>query len=156
MSEGISPYLQARYHIAGARDGRGLHLGTSLTYKFVGFEGDPGELETAISAQYRETRYELGLEGVFGKDFATTDADAEIHAYAIYRVLPQLGIGGAGQVRVGLVTQPDDPTADVVGGAIASLTIAKWQVAGLGGVTTVGLDKGKVGGLGQVFATARF
>ena len=157
LSQGISPYLQARYHIFGAGNGRGLQLGTSLTYKFVGFEGDPGELETAFSAQYRQTRYELGLQAVLGKDFATTDADTELHAYALYRVLPQLGVGGAGQLRTGLVTQPDEPsTTDFIGGAIASLTIAKWQLAGLGGVTTVGLDKAKPGGLGQVFATARF
>ncbi len=48
---GISPYFQGRYHILGNANGRGWQLGTSLTYKFVGFEGDPGELEMAASFQ---------------------------------------------------------------------------------------------------------
>jgi hypothetical protein len=152
MGEGISPYLQARYHILGTSDGRGFQLGSSVAYKFVGFRGDPGELEVALSSQYRKKRYEVGLQAVLGKDFATTAADTEIHVYALYRVVPQLGLGGAGQVRVGLVQS----TYDVIGGGLASLTIGKWQVAGLGGASTVGLDQGNVGGLGEVFATARF
>ncbi|HEY3819901.1 MAG TPA: hypothetical protein VGL81_22200 [Polyangiaceae bacterium] len=76
--------------MVGADDGRGFQLGTSATYKFVGFEGDPGEIEIALSAQYRQRRYELGLQGVIGKDFATTDADGEVHAYVLYRPIPQL------------------------------------------------------------------
>ncbi len=156
VSEGISPYLQARYHIVGADDGRGFQLGTSLTYKFVGFQGDPGELEVAFSGQYRERSYEVGLQAVLGKDFATTDADGEIHAYALYRVIPQLGLGGAGQVRIGLVSQPGETTYDVVGGAMASLTMGVWQIAGLVGASTLGLNQGQVGGFGEAFATVRF
>jgi hypothetical protein len=49
---GISPFFQARFHILGSADGQGFQLGTSATYKFVGFEGDPGEMELALSAQY--------------------------------------------------------------------------------------------------------
>src|SRR5271155_2817546 len=77
---GISPYFQLRLHIFGDRNGRGFQLGSSATYKFVGFgssqgvEGqDPGEMEFAVSAQYRQRVYELGLQGVIGKDFATTE-----------------------------------------------------------------------------------
>jgi hypothetical protein len=156
VSGGISPYFQARYHLFGTSDGRGVQLGTSLTYKFVGFRGDPGEFELAFSGQLRERYYEFGLQGVAGKDLATSDADAELHAYALYRVIPQLGLGVAGQVRLAVVSQAGDSAYDVITGAMASLTVSRWQIAGLGGVTTIGLEQGRVGGLGQVFATARF
>jgi hypothetical protein len=73
-----------------------------------------------MSAQYRRERYELGLQAVFGKDFATTDADAELHAYALYRLIPVLGVGAAGQARLGIVSQPGESTYDVVGGPIAT------------------------------------
>jgi len=122
----------------------------------VGFQGDPGEMEFAISGQYRRRNFEVGLQGVIGKDFATTDADSEIHAYALYRFIPQLGLGAASQVRLAIVSQPGETTYDVIGGAIASLTLGRWQVAGLGGVSTIGLNQGQVGALGEVFATVRF
>jgi hypothetical protein len=156
ISGGISPYAQVRYHIAGDTSGQGFQLGTSLTYKFVGFQGDPGEMELAFSGQYRRARYELGLQGVIGKDFATTDADGEVHAYALYRVVPQLGIGAATQVRVAIVSQPGETSYDVVSGAIASLTLGRWQLGALGGESTIGLNQGQVGGLAEVFGTARF
>jgi hypothetical protein len=156
ISGGLSPYVQARYAIVGGRSGRGFLLGTSLTYKFVGFHGDPGEMEWAVSAQYRRERYEAGVQAVLGKDFATTDADAELHAYALYRLVPVLGVGAAGQARFGLVSQPGDSTYDVVAGPIASLTISRWQVAALSGVTTLGLNQGLVGALAQVFGTVHF
>jgi hypothetical protein len=153
---GLSPYFQARFHILGDRSGQDFQLGTSLTYKFVGFEGDPGEVEWAVSAQYRKPSWEAGLQAVMGKDFATTDADAELHAYALYRVVPQLGIGAAGQVRDGVVIQPGETSYDAVAGAIASFTITQYQIGGLFGATTLGLDQGHFGALGQVFASARF
>jgi len=153
---GLSPYGQLRINILGRPDGRGFLLGASTTYKFVGFEGDPGEMEFAVSAQYRQARYEVGLQGVFGKDFATTSADGEAHAYAVYRFIPELALGAAGQVRKGLVSQPGDPSYDVVGGAIASLTIGRFQVGALGGASSLGLAQGQVGGLGQFFLSARF
>lgn len=154
VSGGLSPYAQARYQIAGT--GQGLTLGTSLTYKFVGFEGDPGEMELAFSGQLRRSRFEVGLQLVFGKDFATTDADGEVHAYALYRIVPELGVGAAAQVRLGIVSQPGDRSYDLVSGAIASLTLGRWQLGLLGGETTVGLDPGKVGALAEVFGSARF
>ncbi len=161
---GLSPYFQLRYHILGDKlTGRGFQLGTSATYKFVGFGGngpgnpqDPGEIEYAISAQYRHRYFEVGLQGVIGKDFATTDADSEFHAYAVYRPISALALGGATQVRIALVSQPGETTYDVIGGGIVSLTLGRWQVAGLGGESTVGLNQGQVGGLGEIFATARF
>jgi hypothetical protein len=153
---GLSPFAQARLHLYGDRDGMGVQLGTSATYKFVGFEGDPGEMEFAFSAQYRRPHWEAGLQGVLGKDFATTNADGEVHAYALYRPIPELGIGGAGQVREGLVVQPGETTYDLVGGGIASLTISRYQLGLLAGGTTVGLDQGHVGALGQLFGSARF
>lgn len=153
---GLSPYFQGRFHILGNGDGRGWQLGTSVTYKFVGFEGDPGETEVALSLQYRDVRYEIGLQGVIGKDFATTDADSEFHAYALYRPIPALGLGGAGQVRIALVSQPGETTYDVVGGAIASLTLDRWQVGALAGGSTIGLSQGQAGALGQLFVSARF
>jgi hypothetical protein len=156
ISGGLSPYAQLRYAILGDRSGRGFLLGTSLTYKFVGFQGDPGEIEWAVSAQYRREGYEFGVQGVFGKDFATTDADGEFHAYAIYRFVPVLGVGAAGQARLGIVSQPGESRYDVVGGPIASLTISRWQVAALGGVTTIGLNQGQVGALAEVFGTIHF
>ena len=45
---------------------------------------------------------------------------------------------------------------DVVGGAIASLTLGRYQVGGLFGVSTLGLNQGQAGALGQIFASARF
>ena len=153
---GLSPFFQARFHILGDKSGMGFQLGTSATYKFVGFEGDPGEMEFAVSAQYRRSKWEAGLQGVVGKDFASTDADAEIHAYALYRVIPQLGIGAAGQIRDGLVHDPAAPSYDVVGGGIASLTLGRYQLGALGGASSLGLDQGQVGGLAQVFGSARF
>ena len=153
---GISPYAQARFHILGDADGRGFQLGTSATYKFVGFEGDPGEMEWAVSAQLRERYWEAGLQAVLGKDFATTDADAEAHAYVLVRPIPVLGLGAAGQLREGLVYQPGETTYDIVGGGIASLTLGRWQVATLVGASTIGLAQGQAGALGQLMLTARF
>jgi hypothetical protein len=156
VSLGLSPYFQGRFHILGDSDGRGFQLGTSATYKLVGFAGDPGEAELALSAQYRMARYELGLQAVLGKDFGSADADAEAHAYALYRVIPQLGVGAAGQARRTLVSQPGESSYDVIGGAIASLTLGHYQVGALAGASTLGLAQGHAGGLGQLFATARF
>jgi hypothetical protein len=159
VGAGLSPYFQLRYHILGHKDGQGWQLGASATYKFVGFQGDPGEVEIAVSSQYRRRRFEIGLQAVIGKDFATTDADAELHLYAVYRVVPQLALGVAGQGRYGVVSQPGETPADVVSGAIASLTLGRWQIAALGGESTIGLSQTtavKVGGLGEMFATARF
>ena len=153
---GLSPYFQARFHILGSGDGQGFQLGTSATYKFVGFEGDPGEMELGLSAQYRQRRFELGLQGVVGKDFATTDADGEVHAYALYRVIPQLGIGGAAQVRTAIVSQPGENTYDAIGGGSVSLTRAQYQIGALGGASTIGLAQGQAGALAQVFGSARF
>jgi hypothetical protein len=153
---GISPYFQARLHILGAKDGQGFQLGTSVTYKFVGFEGDPGEAELGLSAQYRAKKFEAGVQAVAGKDFATTSADAEAHTYLLYRVIPQLGIGAAGQARFAIVSQPGDNTYDALGGAIASLTLGRYQLAGLAGASTLGLAQGQAGALGQIFGTARF
>jgi hypothetical protein len=156
---GLSPYFQARFHILGESSGQGFQLGVATTYKFVGFEGDPGEMEAALSAQYRRPRWEAGLQGVFGQDFGDLhNRDGEAHAYALYRVIPQLGVGAAGQVRVALSQAPDSTANhyDVVGGGIASLTIDRYQVGGLGGVSSIGLAQGQVGGLGQLFGSVRF
>ncbi|HTQ44803.1 MAG TPA: hypothetical protein VMI75_18710 [Polyangiaceae bacterium] len=153
---GLSPYFQGRFHIFGDRSGQDFQLGTSVTYKFVGFEGDPGEVELALSAQYRKRSWEAGLQAVMGKDFATTDADAELHAYALYRVVPQLGIGAAGQVRDGVVIQPGETSYDAIAGGIVSFTITQYQLGGLFGASTLGLDQGHFGALGQLFASARF
>jgi hypothetical protein len=153
---GISPFAQARLHLVGSADGRGFQLGSSVTYKFVGFEGDPGEMEFALSAQYRQSVFEVGLQGVFGKDFATTDADAEVHVYALYRVIPQLGVGVAGQLRDGVVLQPGETSYDLIGGGIASLTLGRYQIGALAGGSTIGLAQGQAGALGQLFANARF
>jgi hypothetical protein len=155
---GLSPYAQARYHILGDKDGRGFQLGTSATYKFVGFEGDPGEGELAVSAQYRMAMVELGLQAVGGKDFGSEAADVEAHAYALYRVIPQLGVGAAGQVRVAVISDPQAPQSayDAMGGAIGSLTFSRYQVGALAGASTLGLAQGHVGALGQLFGTARF
>jgi hypothetical protein len=153
---GLSPYFQARFHIFGDRSGQDFQLGTSVTYKFVGFEGDPGEMEFALSAQYRKRYWEAGLQAVMGKDFATTEADAELHAYALYRVVPQLGIGAAGQVREGVVIQPGEPSYDAIAGGIVSFTITQYQIGGLFGASTLGLDQGHFGALGQIFGSARF
>jgi hypothetical protein len=164
---GLSPYFQLRYHILGDKDGRGFQLGVSATYKFVGFgtngdvqpTQDPGEVELAVSGQYRQRGYEVGLEAVIGKDFASTDSDGELHAYAALRPIPQLALGAASQLRVGLVSQPGEPPADVIAGGIASLTLGRWQLGALAGGSTVGLPtdvKLQMGGLGEIFGTARF
>jgi hypothetical protein len=153
---GLSPYAQVRLHLFGDKDGYGFQLGTSVTYKFVGFEGDPGEAELALSAQYRTPKAEVGLQAVGGKDFASPDGDVEAHAYALYRVLPQLGIGAAGQVRIAVVSQPDESTYDALGGAMASLTLGRYQIGALAGASTLGLAQGQAGALGQLFGTARF
>ena len=157
---GLSPYAQARIHILGRDDGYGFQLGTGLVYKFVGFEGDPGELELAVSTQYRHTKYEIGLQAVLGQDLREGDGhDGELHAYAVYRVIPQLAVGGAGQVRIAL---GDDNEAvarrsyDVIGGAIASLTLGRYGIGALGGASTLGLDRTRTGALAQLFGTVRF
>ena len=156
---GLSPYAQLRFKILGAKDGQGFLLGVSTTYKFVGFEGDPGEMELGLSAQYRQPKYELGLQGVLGQDFADSHHhDGEVHAYAAYRVIPELALGAAGQARIAIAPDPGAPdsTYDVVGGAIANLTLGHYSVGALAGASTLGLAQGHSGALGQLFATARF
>jgi hypothetical protein len=169
FSQGLSPYAQARLHILGRQDGLGWQLGTSATYKFVGFQGDPGEVELALSLQYRRLRYEVGLQGVIGQDFGDSDNhDGEVHGYAVYRVIPELALGVAGQGRFAIsppaASDPDAPPADndLIGGIIASLTLSRFQIGALGGVSTVGITPSRPtalatpGGLGQLFASARF
>jgi hypothetical protein len=162
FSLGLSPYAQARLHLYGDADGRGVQLGTSAVYKFVGFAGDPGEIELALSAQYRQALYELGLQGALGQDFGdSNNHDGEVHAYALVRPIPQLGLGGAGQIRAAIAPKANDPSApaskyDVLGGALASLTLGRYQLGLLAGASTLGLDPGHVGALGQLFGTARF
>jgi hypothetical protein len=156
---GLSPYFQARFHIVGSADGQGFQLGTAVIYKFVGFEGDLGEGELAVSLQYRRHRYEVGLEGVIGQDLVdSSHHDGEVHAYALYRFIPELGLGGAGQVRIAVAPPTDAPGSkyDAIGGAIASLTLGRYQVGALAGASTLGLTQGQAGGLGQLFASARF
>jgi hypothetical protein len=68
----------------------------------------------------------------------------------------RFGLGAAGQLREGLVSQPGETTYDVVGGAIASLTIGRYQLGLLVGGSTIGLAQGQAGALGQVFASAAF
>jgi hypothetical protein len=157
--DGLSPYFQLRYHILGDKAGQGWQLGASATYKFVGFQGDPGEMELAVSTQYRQRFFEVGLQAVIGKDFATTDADAEFHTYVVGRPIPELALGGAFQGRYGIVSQPDEAREDAVGGAIISATLGRWQIAALGGGSTIGLSDGthvRGGALGEVFGTVRF
>jgi hypothetical protein len=159
FTSGLSPYFHARLHLLGSDDGQGFQLGTSVTYKFVGFEGDPGEAEWAVSGQYRHRRFELGLQGVIGQDFADSSRhDSEFHSYAIYRVLPQLALGGAGQLRIAIAprTAFAESTYDFIGGAITSLTLGRYQVGALGGVSTLGLNQGHAGVLGQLLGSARF
>ena len=161
IGQGISPYLQLRYNIFGDKQtGQGFLLGTSLTYKFVGFQGDPGEMELAFSGQYRVSKFEVGLQGVFGKDFATVDSDVEGHAYAVYRLIPQLAVGGTVQYRKGSYffgpSQPGDTTYDIISGGIVSFTTGRWQAGALVGESTLGLNQGQAGFLGQVFGSARF
>jgi hypothetical protein len=156
---GLSPYAQLRYAIIGRPDGQGFLLGASSTYKVIGFEGDPGEIEAAISAQYRRARYELGVQGVFGQDFGDSrNHDGEVHAYAAIRVVPQLAVGAAGQARVAIARPADaaGSTYDVLGGAIASFTVDRFSLGALAGASTLGLDQGHAGALAQVFGTARF
>ena len=115
ISGGLSPYFQLRYHILGDKSGHGWQLGVSATYKFVGFRGDPGEMELAVSAQYRTRRFEVGLQAVVGKDFGSDDADGELHAYAVYRFIPELALGVAAQGRVAFSDDdPDEAPGDVV------------------------------------------
>jgi hypothetical protein len=171
---GLSPYFQVRVHLAGAKDGMGWQLGTAATYKFVGFGAgtsagqDPGEIELSLSAQYRHPRYELGLQGALGQDFGDSkNHDGEVHLYALYRLIPELGVGAAGQVRMAIGPDATDPNAppaydDVMGGGIASLTLGRYQLGALAGVSTIGIapdrpsDLAKPGGAGQLFASFRF
>jgi hypothetical protein len=156
VDQGLSPYAQARYQILGDLREEGFKLGSSLTYKFVGFQGDPGEMELALSTQYRRERFEIGVQGVAGKDLATTSADAEVRAYAVYRIVPSLSVGAASQVRIAVVSQPDDSAYDVIGGGIGSLRLGVWQLGALAGVNMVGLAPGQVGSMGQLFGAVVF
>jgi hypothetical protein len=156
---GLSPYVQARLHVLGSSDGQGFQLGVGSVYKFVGFEGDPGEIEGHVSAQYRRPRYELGLQAGAGQDFGDSrNHDAEVHAYAVYRVVPQLALGGAGQARMAIARPAGATTStyDALGGGIVSWTIDRYQLGGLAGASTLGLVQGQVGALGQLFGTVRF
>jgi hypothetical protein len=156
---GLSPYFQARVHVVGSGDGRGLQFGVGATYKFVGFEGDPGEVELGLSLQYRSRLYELGVEAVVGQDLAeTSNRDGEAHLYAVARPIPQLALGAAGQARIALQrpADPEERSWDVLGGAIASLTLQRFQIGALTGASTLGVENGRVGALGELFGTVRF
>ncbi len=59
-------------------------------------------------------------------------------------------------MRVSLAEDSNGSQYDVLGGAIASLTLGQYQIGALAGASTLGLAQGHVGGLGQLFATARF
>jgi hypothetical protein len=156
FSLGISPFFQGRVHLYGEKSGYGPQLGSSVTYKFVGFDGDPGELEVALSSQYRQPTWEAGLQVVGGKDFASRDSDVELHAYALYRVIANVGIGAAAQGRYGVVTEPGESRYDTMGGGLVSWTFERYQVGALFGWSTLNLDQGHFGALGQVYAGARF
>jgi hypothetical protein len=61
-------------------------------------------------------------------------------------------------VRVAIARPADSTNSsyDATGGAIASLTLSRYQVGALGGASTIGLAQGHAGGLGQLFASVRF
>jgi hypothetical protein len=63
-------------------------------------------------------------------------------------------------VRIAIAPPSDfaaaNSTWDALGGGIASLIIDRFQIGALVGASTLGLDQGRAGALGQLFGTARF
>lgn len=159
---GLSPYAQLRYQLFGSADGYGLLGGTSLTYKRIGYAGSQeSEAEGAFSLQYRKPTYELGAQGVFGQSFKDAgEHDVEGHGYGGYRVIPELLVGFAGQLRAGVgEREANSPKAtwDGLGGAMVSATLGVFQIGTLAGVSTIGLPTGsRVSPAGQVFGSFRF
>lgn len=160
-SDGLTPFAQARYQIFGAPNGRGLIGGVALTYKQIGFEGTEPEVEGSFSLQYRARAFEVGAQATLGQSIRDGgEHDAEVRVLALYRIIDNVGVGGAAQVRgdIGedeIVEPAGRKEFDAVGGALASVTIGRWQIAGLGGASTLGL-KDKAGAIVQLFGAAQF
>jgi hypothetical protein len=57
--------------------GRGLQLGVGAVYKFVGFEGDPGEAELVLSAQYPKPTTRSVSKATSGRTSATRETMTE-------------------------------------------------------------------------------
>ncbi len=154
---GLSPYAQARFHIQGDADGRGFQLGTSATYKFVGFEGNPGEI--GVGGVGAATRAHLGgrvagrpRQGL--RDHRLRRRGARVRARPSRpRARPGRGRPSAQGDRH---RSPARRRTTLVGGGIASLTLGRWQVATLVGASSLGLAQGQAGALGQLMLTARF
>lgn len=164
-ADGFSPFAQVRYQLFGNRDGMGALGGVSLTYKRVGYRGGENELEASFSFQYRRPRFEFGAQGVFGQSLEEGEEhDLEARVYGAFRVIPQLALGLSAQVR-GDIGQEEEGVGrarplgknefDVIGGAMASFTLGRWQAGALVGASTIGMNE-RAGFLGQLFGSARF
>jgi hypothetical protein len=160
-SDGLTPFAQIRYQLFGAPSGRGLQGGVALTYKQIGFRGTEPELEGSFSLEYRAREFELGAQATLGQSVKEGgEHDVEGRLLALYRIIPEIAIGAAGQVRGDIAAEEEAPRPgkndfDAVGGALVSGTYGRWQIAGLGGMSTLGL-KDKAGGIVQLFAGAQF
>ncbi|MFO0660958.1 MAG: hypothetical protein U0165_14170 [Polyangiaceae bacterium] len=162
-TDGLTPFAQARYQLFGNTNGSGWVGGVSLTYKQIGFKGAEPELEGSFSIQHRAKMFEIGAQATVGqalKDGGEHDLEARL--LALYRFIPELGIGAAGQIRGDIGEEEQEanrPTGkrdfDAVGGAIASATYGRWQLAALGGMSTLGL-RNKASPITQIFAGAQF
>ena len=164
----ITPFAQVRWQFLGAANGLGLLGGASLTYKRVGYHGGENEVEASVSMQYRQARYELGLQGTFGQSITNGDErDIEGRVYAALRPVPALALGVSAQLRGDLGEEDESPATvasrcaagrsevDFIGGAVGSFTIDRWQVGALVGATTLGLCDGAAF-IGQVQGQVRF
>ena len=163
---GLSPYFQLRYHILGAKDGQGFQLGASATYKFVGFGAngagtsqDPGEMEWPSPASTGPATSRSASRSSSARTSPPPTPTARSTPTSSGAPSPSSPSAWPASSAMGSCTSPSEPPYDIISGGIASVTFGRWQIAALGGESTVNLNVNaavNVGALGEVFATARF
>jgi hypothetical protein len=169
-------YGQLRWQFLGRGRTQGFFGGVAVAVKSGDYRGTNPEVQTSVALQYRGARVEVGLEGAFGQVLDGAGSSAEARVFAAYRVMPNLALGVAGQLR-GEIGEDDDERArearcaadprgagctvdlDVIVGATASYTWERWQLGVLVGASTVGIarfDQFNAGFYGQATGAVRF
>lgn len=174
---GLGAYGQVRWQFLGRGRDTGLLGGVALTFKANGFRGGEPEAEASVSFQYRQRRFEAGVQGTYGHSLGEeNESDIEARVYVAWRVLPYFALGLSGQMRgeVGSETAEAARQArcaaspgsadcladlDMIAGATASYTYERWQLGVLVGASTIGLarvDDFRAGFYSQASGAVRF
>ncbi|MFO0624961.1 MAG: hypothetical protein U0325_05035 [Polyangiales bacterium] len=174
---GLGAYGQLRWQFLGRGRDEGVLGGVSVSVKANGYRGGEPEIEGSLSLQYRARRFEVGLQGTYGRGLGDEDEnDVEARLYLAYRPIPSFALGVSGQLRMGIEDEEREaerealcranPSSasclgdlDALAGVTASYTYERWHLGVLVGGSSIGLarlDDFRVGFYTQASGSVRF